>query len=415
MKSLAAVSMLLLLACTPGTREDRESLRRKSMARAELGGWARVPLDSETQRAFPELWLGDAQGTSVPFLVERDGLWQPRELELEKLALGKDAQGRPTAEFVLKFPQGWQVREREQLRIKLDLEGTAPWVSRVEVERRQEGGKAITFQREQPLHLYNLGDGGQNSSFSVPWDFKIYRITLHAAQGTPPRIKGLRVTATTEPSARAEDAAVVPRMESVGDNEWKLSLDAPDRIIGAEIALAPPVAPISAEFTVPEEPAEASRRERAPAYRRPVSSAGLLWNLPALQTASNRVSLDPVTTDRLHLRLPDGAQIQSVRLLVRRDVLLFPAEAGNSYFLHYGGQPKRAPGNLSALPDSSRALYQRQALKLASAERDPFGIPKKIVLPDRSLPWLPWVTGLAVLALAFAAWRLLRGPAAGTK
>jgi len=122
------------------------------------------------------------------------------------------------------------------------------------------------------------------------------------------------------------------------------------------------------------------------------------------------VSLDPITTDHLHLRLPEGARPESVKLLVRRDVLLFPAEAGASYFLHLGGQVKHAPGNLSALPDSSRALYQRQALKLLAAERDPFGLPRKIELPDRSLPWLPWAAGLAVIALGFAAWKLLKGP-----
>lgn len=408
MKYLAALSTLLLLACAPGSREDREALRRKPIARAALGGWARLPLDREAQKAFPELWLGDEQGASVPFLVERDGLWQPRELELEKLALGKDTQGRPSAEFVLKFPQGWQVREREQLRIQLDLEGAAPWVCRVEVERRLEGGKAILFERESPQHLFDLGDAGRNHSFSVPWDFKIYRVTLHAAQGAAPKIKGLKVTATTEPSSRAEDEALTPRMESAGADVWRLSLDAPERIIGAEISLKPPVAPLSPHFTIP--PAEAKPKDSAATYEQSVSSAGLLWNLPALETSSTRVSLNPVTTDRLHLRLPEGARPESVKLLVRRDVLLFPAEAGKAYFLHFGGQVKRAPGNLEALPDSSRALYQRQALKLSGAEPDPFGIPKKIELPDRSLPWLPWAAGLVVLALGFAAWSLLRGP-----
>jgi hypothetical protein len=408
MKGLAAVSVLLLLACAPGTREEREALRRKPIERAAVSGWARLPLDREAQKAFPDLWLGDAQGASVPFLVERDGLWQPRDLDLEKSALGKDSQGRPTAEFVLKFPQGWQVREREQLRIQLDLEGAAPWVCRVEVERRQPGGKAITLQRDLPVHLFNLGDAGRNSTFSVPWDFQIYRVTLHPAQGVAPRIKGLKVTAITEPSARPEDAAVAPRLEPLGAQEWRLSLEAPDRIIGAEIALQPPVAPISPEFTLPSAPAKPSRGETIPASERPVSSAGLLWNLPALGTVSTRVSLGPVTTDRLHVRLPAGARPESVKLLVRREVLLFPAEAGKAYFLHCGGQVRRAPGNLAALPDSSRAVYQREGLKIGAATSDPFGLPKKIETPDPTLPWLPWVTGLVVAILAFAAWHLLK-------
>jgi len=410
MRILAALSLLLLAACAPGTREDREALRRKPITPSPISGWARLPLDREAQKAFPGTWLGDAQGASVPFLVERDGLWQPRELELEKLALGKDSQGMPTVEFVLKFPQGWQVREREHLRLQLDLEGTAPWVCRVEVERRQEGGKAITFQRELPLHLFDLGDAGRNTAFSVPWDFKIYRVTLHPSQGAAPRIKGLKVTATTEPSARHEDEAVTPQMTPVGSREWQLKLEAPDRIIGADLALTPPVAPVSPEFTLPAAAPEPGQREATASYERHVGSAGLLWNLPALETVSTRVSLDPLTTDRLNLRLPEGARPESVRLLVRRDVLLFPAEAGKAYFLHWGGQVKQAPGNLSALPDSSRALYQREALKLGGSEVDPEGVPRKVELPDRTLPWLPWVTGLAVAALAFAAWRLLKGP-----
>jgi hypothetical protein len=104
-----------------------------------------------------------------------------------------------------------------------------------------------------------------------------------------------------------------------------------------------------------------------------------------------------------------------VKLLVRHDVLLFPAEAGKAYFLHYGGQVKQAPGNLGALPDSSRAVYQRDPLKLGGSEADPQGLPKKIELPDRTLPWLPWVTGLAVLALGFAAWKLLKAAPEPTK
>jgi hypothetical protein len=405
MRVLAALPILFILACAPGTREDREALRRKPIERTAAGGWARLPLDREAQKAFPEIWLGDDQGASVPYLVERDGLWQPRRLELERLALGTDPKGRPTAEFSLKYPEGWQVREREQLRLQLELAGAAPWVCRVDVERRLEGSQPITFQREQPLHLFDLGEAGRNLSFSVPWDSKIYRITLNAVQGAAPRIKGLTVTATTEPSARSEDEAILPRVEAMNAQEWKLSLEAPDRIIGAEVRLKAPVAPLAAEFTVPAVGKSAGSVEPG---ERPVGSAGLLWNLPALGTVATRVSLEPVTTDRLVLRLPEGARPESVKLLVRRDALLFPAEGGKAYCLHMGGAVKAAPGNLAILPDSSRALYQRQPLKLASAEADPQGVAKKLELPDRALPWLPWVTGLAVIVLGFVAWRLLK-------
>lgn len=411
MRLVAIAPLLLALACAPETREDREALRRKPVTAAATSGWARLPLDRDAQKAYPDVWLSDAQGASVPYLVERDGLWEPRTLELEKLALGQDAKGNPTAEFVLKFPQGWQVREREQLRVDLDLKGSAPWVCRVDVERRQEGGKGITFQRDMPLHLFDLGDAGQKHGFSVPWDFKIYRVTLRPAQGAAPKILGVRVTALTEPSSRAEDETISPRMEAVGTREWQLSLDAPDRIIGAEIALTPPVAPIAPEFRMPK---PESTPHTGDTYERHLVSTGLVWNLPALDTRATRVSLEPITADRLKLRLPEGAHPESVKLLLRHDVLLFPAEAGKTYFLHYGGQIKQAPGNLGALPDSSRAVYQREPLKLGGAEADSQGIPKKIVLPDRTLPWLPWVTGLAVLALGFAAWKLLKAaPEAG--
>jgi hypothetical protein len=405
MRRLAALSLsALLLACASGPRED---LHRKPIARAVTGGWARLVLDREAQKAFPGIWLGDDQGSSVPYLVERDGLWQPRRLELERLVLGADAKGRPTAEFSLKFPEGWQVREREQLRLELELDGAAPWVCRAEVERRMEGSAPITLQRDQPLHVFDLGEAGRRAAFSVPWDSRIYRITLTAVQGAAPRIKGLAVTATTEPSARPEDEAITPRLEAAGDGIWRLSLEAPDRIIGAEVLLKPPVAPLAPDFAIPSVPKPSPDSESG---ERSIGHSGLLWNLPALGTSATRIALDPVTTDRLLLRLPEGARPESVRLLVRRDALLFPAEAGRAYSLHLGGLVKTAPGNLAMLPDSSRALYQRQPLALGVSEADPEGVARRIETADRALPWLPWVTGLAVLALGFVAWRLLKWP-----
>ena len=83
---------------------------------------------------------------------------------------------------------------------------------------------------------------------------------------------------------------------------------------------------------------------------------GLVWNLPALHSQATRLSLEPVVTDRLELALPEGAQLARMKLLVRRKVLIFPAEAGRPYFLHTGGRSRPAPGQLEALPASSRAL-----------------------------------------------------------
>lgn len=388
---------LLLLGCTP--KSSPAPLLRQPLQTAAASGWHRVVLDREAQQAFPKLWLGDASGGSVPYLVERDGLWEPRELELSRLALGRDPQGNPTAEFGLKLPEGWQGREREQLRLKLELEGKAPWVCEVSLDRRIEGQQSVSLERVIPEHLYDLGQAGRRDSLSVPWDLPLMRLTLKATQGKAPKILGLRVTAATEPQARAEDLALVPRQSVAKDGALDLHLDAPERIVGAEIRLKAPVAPLAPAFSLPEGP-------NAP--ERHLVSTGLLWNLPALSTRSERVALDPVNTAHLRLRLPEGAAVESLRLLIRREVLLFPAEAGQRYFLHHGGGVKPAPGQLSALPTSSRELYERAPLGLGAPEPDSQGLP----LPSEPLEplrrGLPAIAAVAVLLLGFLGWRLLR-------
>lgn len=402
-KPLLPILCALLLACGPRTVEQRETLRRQPLAPAAQSGWARVVLDREAQRSFPDIWLGDAAGASVPFLVERDGLWQPRELTLERLLVGKDGDGRPTADFRLAFPAGWQVRDREHLRLRFDLEGAAPWVCRVKVQARLEGSLPVTLERNVPLHVFDLGEAGRSAEVVVPWDAAQYRLTLVAVQGAAPRIRGVKVIAATEPSTRVEDLVEVPRMTEQADHTWLLTLDGPDRIVGAEVALKAPVAPLVPHFSVPPEPG------RTQGYEHVLASAGMVWNLPALNTSATRVSLGPVTTDRLQMRLPEGAIPESVRLLVRRDALLFPAEAGRAYFLHGGGRVKAAPGNLAGLPDSSRAVYQGAPLALGPGEADPHGLPRVTHLPNPAVPWLPWVAGLAVLVMGALALRLLRG------
>ncbi|MCE1228921.1 MAG: hypothetical protein LWX11_05480 [Firmicutes bacterium] len=376
--------------------------QRKAITPAQASGWARLALDRETQQAFPDLWLSDGQGRRVPFLVERDDLWQPRELELASLTVGKDEQGRPTLEFSLKYPEGWSVRQREQLRIALEVEGEGPWVCQVLVNRRQEGSTFIQLDGPAPLHVFDLGEAGRRLECSVPWDAKVYRITLQAVQGRAPHLKGLRVTATTQSSERPEDLTLTPRLESLGKGEWKLSLEAADRLVGAQITLQPPAAPLRPRFHLAPDPNRP--REEGP-Y---VSVAGLLWNLPALHSTGTRVALGPVTAQELRLHLPEGAVPASVQLLARRDVLLFPAEAGQTYYLHYGGQVLSAPGDLGALPDSSRDIYARAPLSLGTAEADPHGVPLATPPLQSTRPWLPWVAGIAVLILGFGAWKLFR-------
>lgn len=397
MKRFGLALILVLLACAP--KADRAALRRQPLSPAPASGWARLPLDREAQRAFPQLWLGDASGQPVPFLVERDGLWEPRELEPAHLALGRNPKGEPTADFSLKLPDGWQDREREHLRLQLDLEGQAPWVARVEVERSAEGRAPVSLEAPVAEHLYDLGGAERRSEIRVPWDLPRMRLTLKATQGVAPRIRGLRILAATEPSARAEDEAVSPRWERKGEL-IRLSLEGPERIVGAELKLRPPLAPIRPAFSLPA-------RDGAPG--RPLASVSMLWNLPALDSRAERVALDPVLSDALELRLPSGADLESIRLLVRREVLIFPAEAGRAYFLHQGGQLRQAPGQLGALPASSRGLYQQAPLRLGPAEADPQGISLEAEPGEGLRRYLPWVTGLLVLGLGLVALRMLRG------
>ena len=398
--SKGLLATVLLLSCAP--KEDRSKLARRPVSRAAVSGWARLPLDGAAQLAYPELWLSDAEGVSIPFEVEREGLWQPRQLELAHLLLGRDARNRPTAEFTLKFPEGWQVRDREHLKVELELEGQAPWVCRVEVDRRMKESAFLRLERDTPIHLFDLGMAEGKRSFYVPWEAQTYRVTLVPTQGTAPKIAGVRLIASTRPEELQADERVTPRLEKGSGETWVLGLEAAQRIVGADVLLKPPVAPVQPQFTVPEKgPKKGTQGVWVP-------SEGLLWNLPALETKATRLSLGPVVTDQVELTLPEGARLDKVELLIRRDVLLFPAEAGKAYFLHTGGRVKRAPGSLAALPDSSRAVYAKEPLRLGPAEGDPQGLPILIQGAELTRPWLPWAAGLAVILLAFFAWRLLK-------
>ena len=114
----SALLLLLGLACT---REDRAALNRRPISPTPASGWARLPLDAESQRQVKGAWIGDAAGRSIPFLEAREGLWESRSLPLELLLTGKDADGHPTAAFSLKVPEGWRVGERESLKLELAL------------------------------------------------------------------------------------------------------------------------------------------------------------------------------------------------------------------------------------------------------------------------------------------------------
>jgi hypothetical protein len=400
MRPLLLIALLAALGCGPA--EDRSDLQRRPVSAPASSGWARLPLDGPSQKALPELWLSDATGTPIPYQLEREGLWQPLELQPKQLLLGRDGQGRPSAEFSLELPADRQVRDREHLKLAFQLEGPAPWSCRVEVERRLEGGAYL--QLETPLHLFDLGSSGRRAFCYIPWDAAGYRLTLVPTQGEPPKLLGLAITASTRPEQLEPDAILVPAVTAPAPGggtmaTWILSLPAAERIVAAELLLAPPVAPFLPNVRSLAGPG----RQRAG-----VACAGVIWNLPALNDQSTRLELGPVVTDRLELELPRGVLITSVKLLVRRDVLLFPAAAGQSLFLHTGGQARRAPGNLAELPVSSRALYGQAPLRLGPPESDPQGLPRLISGSERTRPWLPWATGVVVLLLGYAAWGLLK-------
>jgi hypothetical protein len=132
-----------------------------------------------------------------------------------------------------------------------------------------------------------------------------------------------------------------------------------------------------------------------------------VWNLPALNTRATRIALAPVEASTLTLTLPEGATPQNLRVLVRRQTLLFPAEAGQSYALHLGGEAKPAPGSLGALP-SIRTLASTAPLSLGPSEPDDQGLPHRERADQRAKPWMPWIAGFALLVLGGVAWRLLQ-------
>ena len=397
------LAALLLLGCVS---EDRSHVRRRPLELAAQNGWARVRLDGEAQRDTQGLWISDADGNSIPYLMEREGLWAPQVLETSQYLAGKDALGNPTAEFALVFPNGWQVREREQLRLDLDLEGKSPWVARVDISRRMANGGYLTLERDSPFFVYDLSNDRHTSQITLPWDAERYRVTLVPTQGKAPVLRGLRVTASTWPEQLEADEVAEPQpmkeASKIPGESWSLALPKAERVVAADVLLKAPVAPVYVTLHAEEKIGDGSTK----IVLRPMGG-GTVWNLPALQTRATRVALDPTIADRLHLQLPENTTLESVKLLIRHEALLFPAEASKPYFLHLGGRAKQAPGNLGALPPS-RTVYGRNPLKLMAADGDPHGLGIILDKGDQTRPWLAWVVGLVVLILGFAAFKLLR-------
>lgn len=406
MRKSAVVSSLLLMLCACAA-EDRSELRRRPVSAVAQSGWGRLSLDGDAQRAEGR-WLGDAAGHPVPFLREREGLWAAQELATTGLVVGHDDKGQPSADFGLRLPDGWQIREREQLRVDLDVEGEAPWVARVEIARRVSDGSYLTLEEPAARFLYDLGAGQRRLQMTLPWDGDRYRLILVPTQGKAPRVRGVRITASTWPEDLTADEIVEPAPLASGEKsgEWHVEFPQEERIVGMDVAADAPCAPVAVEV---DAMLHVSLHDRPPDRQAPsrIGGSGLIWNLPALQSQSTRITVTPTITKSLTLHVPVGVRLVSAKALVRRERLLFPAEAGQTYYLHFGGAAREAPGNLGALP-ASRAIYSREPLRLGAPEADPQGVPRIVPAGYRTQPWLPWVVGLVVLLLAAAAWRLLR-------
>jgi hypothetical protein len=395
--------LVLLLAMGCAT-EDRSGLERRRLEVPAQSGWARIRMDGAAQAKADSLWIGDAGGTSIPFLTEREGLWTPQDLETQNLLLGRNEAGQPSAEFGLKLPEGWRVREREHLRLHLELEGKAPWAARVKVERQHQGGAWLQVETALPPFVYDLGDARGKSSLTLPWDGDRYRISLQPAQGRAPALKGLRVVAQTVPEALDVDERLtafdLKPMPAKDAGLWRVDLSAPERVVAVDVHLRPPVAPVYATFQFPREP---DPIQRPPTFW----GSGPVWNLPALQAQSTRVALPPHIVKTFLVQLPQNVALERLELMVRREALLFPAEAGQTYFLHLGGVPKQAPGNLGALPPS-RDIYTKVALALQAPEPDPQGLGRRIEGGERTRGWLPWAVGGVVGLLLLVAGSFLK-------
>ena len=227
-------------------------------------------------------------------------------------------------------------------------------------------------------------------------------------RGKAPKIAGVTVTASTRPEELQADETAAPRVEkasTAGREAWTLRLDAPQRIVGADVLLKPPVAPVQPVFEglPPEKP---SAQAAGPSW---ISSQGLVW-----KPAGPGHPGDPRGRGAGGHRpaAPEPARRGAAR---HRQAAGPPARCCSSRPRRAGpttctpaGRVKQAPGSLSALPESSRAVYARKPLQLGAGESDPHGLPILIQGAERTRPWLAWVAGLAVAVLGFFAWRLLK-------
>ena len=374
---------------------------RQPIAPNAGNGWARVVVGEDGATG---IWIGDAAGRSVPFLWESDAHWSAIPLMVQHSVFGRDAKGNATGAFSLQVPEGWSRGDREQVKLSFSLQAAAtPWVVQVELARRGDGGAFIALDDGTPRFLYDLGPDRRATTITVPWDSEDYRVTLKPVQGDTPKALGVEAEACTLPSELKEDERLdlMPTRNQERGTSFDLALPGKRRLTGLEVRLKPPVAPVHA-LVESLRPSPDDRGLEISFF-----GAAELWNLPALNTQSTRIAVSG-TADRLRLSLPDSVEVDSVTALIRHRRLFFPAEAGQTYFLHFGAQSKTAPGSLAALPASSRAFYASAPLSLGTPEPDPQAV---FATPDPTARFrnlLPWGVGILILLLGFWGWSLMR-------
>ena len=399
-------ALFLLASLLPAQQPTRRAITPSSR-----NGWARVVVDDD---GADGIWIGDAEGRSVPFLWEADAHWASIPLGTAHAVWGKDAKGLSTGAFTLQAPQGFTRGDREQVKLDFALQASAtPWACRVEVARRADGGAFVAVD-DAPRFLYDLGTDRRAASITIPWDADDWRVTLVPVQGAAPKLLGVSASACTLPSElRADEIRPVPVPAGKDHGQttelawWHLALPSPARMTALQVHLRPPVAPVEISVLASAPPplplgggAEAERQ---------IGSASL-WNLPALGTEASRVSLDGSSVHGLRLLAPPSVEVEGIAALIRHRRLFFPAEAGKTYFLHEGGLAKAAPGSLGELPASSRAFYEGQPLALGAPEADPQAAVAAADPAAKLRRWLPWGVGALVLLLGLWGVRLLKAP-----
>lgn len=395
---LAALFLLgsVLLAQTP---------QRRAITPSVQNGWARVVVDDDGAGG---IWIGDAEGHSVPFLWEADAHWSAIPLAVAHPVWGKDAKGQPTGAFSLQAPNGFARGDREQVKLDLSLQTSqAPWACRVEVARRSDGASFVALD-DTPRFIYDLGPDRRTASITIPWDADDWRVTLIPVQGAAPKLMGVSASACTLPSELKPDAAVELRPEGAGSNpersnsrRFQYARMPRARLVGLELLVKAPTAPVQAMISAAVPPLDGKGLMAEPL------GSGEVWNLPALGTLQTHIPLE-ATADRLWIDLPDGVDVDKATALIRHRRLFFPAEAGKAYFLHEGGLAKVAPGSLGELPASSRAFYAGAPLALGTAEADPQAVVAAADPAAKLRRWLPWGVGALVLLLGLWGLRLLK-------